>query len=82
MKQEKLTYILATFNIIVIVSAILLLTGCNKYNLEHISDPVDGYSVYQFRNRKGISKTIVDSVGRFSYGMDKITGEQLIKLSK
>jgi len=50
MKQKTITYILATFNIIAIITILLLLSGCNKYNLEHISDPIDGYSVYQFRN--------------------------------
>ena len=80
--KKTITYIVAIFNVIWMLALIILVCSCNKYQLQHISDPIDGYSVYQFRNRKGISKTIVDSVGKFSYGMEKITNEQLIKLSK
>ena len=79
MKQKTITYILATFNLIVIIIGI---ASCNRYQLEHISDPINEDAIYQFRNRKGVGKTIVDTVGRFEYGMKKITEEELRKLSK
>jgi len=82
MKQKTITYILATFNVLAIIATILLLTSCNRYELQHISDPINGAAVYQFRNRKGTGKTIVDTLGRFNYGMGKITEEQLRELSK
>jgi hypothetical protein len=83
MKQKTITYILATFNALAIITILtLILTSCNRYALQHISDPINGAAVYQFRNRKGTSKTIVDTLGRFNYGMDKITEDELRELSK
>jgi hypothetical protein len=53
------------------------------YELTHISDTVDDvYCVYRFRNKKGIEKTIVDTIGRFNYGMKKCTAEQIKEWSK
>lgn len=62
----------------------LLLTSCSsQYELSHISDPVNGnHCIYRFRNNKGIEHTVVDTIGKYSYGMKKVNLSEIKEMSK